>query len=290
MMNRRDFCRLAAAAGLTLTPVLAGGRSRQRSLATAGEPYSGPLFAMVHAAGGWDPSLLCDPKGRHGEDDPDPVNRTYHHDEILTRGNLHFAPVGNNEVFFDKYYSDLLVLNGVDMQTNGHDSGSRHCWSGRLSEGSPSLAALLAASFGSGLPMSYLSFGGYDATAGLIAPTRSGDTGALSNLAHPEAMHNGKLYHSPAAEAAIAQARAERDQTQLDRAGLLRRRQAMNRLFTTRSGASELVRLEEYLPDPLDNSGNPLRRQAQVAVAAYRAGICVAVNMTVDGFDTHGNH
>ena len=40
----------------------------------------------------------------------------------------------------------------------------------------------------------------------------------------------------------------------------------------------------------LDNSGNGLLRQIQVAMAAYRAGITVAVNLDIGGFDTHGDH
>ena len=31
-------------------------------------------------------------------------------------------------------------------------------------------------------------------------------------------------------------------------------------------------------------------RQAQVVMAAYRAGICVSANLSIGGFDTHGDH
>ena len=45
------------------------------------------------------------------------------------------------------------VLNGIDTSTNNHDAGSRTMWSGRLAEGYPSLAALIAANKGGGSPM-----------------------------------------------------------------------------------------------------------------------------------------
>lgn len=51
----------------------------------------------------------------------------------------------------------------------------------------------------------------------------------------------------------------------------------------------ELLELERRLPD-LDTGDNPLIRQVQVALAAYRAGLTVAVNLELDGFDTHADH
>ena len=44
------------------------------------------------------------------------------------------------------------------------------------------------------------------------------------------------------------------------------------------------------LPDELDNSGNALKQQAQLAIASYKAGIAVSANLRIGGFDTHGNH
>nr|WP_276603601.1 DUF1501 domain-containing protein [Nannocystis pusilla] len=40
----------------------------------------------------------------------------------------------------------------------------------------------------------------------------------------------------------------------------------------------------------LDNGPNPLRRQIQVALAAFRAGITISINLDIGGFDTHGDH
>ena len=66
----------------------------------------------------------------------------------------------------------MLVINGVDAQTNSHTVGIVHNWSGRNSEGYPAMTALMSAKYGSGLPVSYLSFGGYSRTGGVTRYTR----------------------------------------------------------------------------------------------------------------------
>ncbi|NVB42372.1 DUF1501 domain-containing protein [Pseudenhygromyxa sp. WMMC2535] len=289
-MNRRDFFKLAGLAGLAVIP---GSSIANRGLSgPAPKPvaYEGPFWMFVNAAGGWDPTMLCDPKGRANEETVDPIN-TYFTDEILTAGNINYAPVGYNQTFFEKYYQDLLIVNGVDMQTNGHDSGVRHCWSGRLVEGFPSLAALIAAHVGPELPMSYLSFGGYDFTAGLVARTRSGNVNALSRIAYPDRVDPSDPnsgFHSAKAAELIAATREARRADQLAGAGLPVEASAMNTMFTATSGANELKLLQEYLPDEFGD--NSLHRQAQIALAAYRAGIATAVNLNYGGFDTHGDH
>ncbi len=292
-MDRRSFLKLTSLAGLTLAggAAYAGPNLRFGKRDKALE-YTGPFFVFVHASGGWDPTSLCDPKGRANEDEADPMNM-YFSGDIEEAGNIRYAPVGGNNAFFQKHYSRLCVINGIDMQTNGHDSGTRHTWSGRLAEGYPSLAALISASYGRALPMSYLSFGGYDFTGGIVARTRSGNTNALTRLAYPERINpddENSLYHSPRALELINEAREQRQFALETRERLPKVQKAMNLLFTARTGADELKRLAEYLPDPLDNSGNPLNRQAQVALAAYRAGISVSCNLSMGGFDTHGDH
>jgi len=266
MMNRREFFKLASLAGLTVVPSLS--IANQGGYAGTPNPaaYEGAFWIFVNAGGGWDPTMLCDPKGRANEEEVDPVNM-YFKDEILSAGNIQYAPIGYNDTFFQKYYQDLLIINGIDMQTNGHDSGSRNTWSGRLSEGFPSLAALIAANFGPELPMSYLSFGGYDETAGLVARTRAGNVSALGRIAYPERVDPNDAdnrFHSVKAEELIEQARTGRQDLQLAKAVLPAENRAMSAMFTARTGSNELKLLQQYLPAELAND-NELRRQAQVA-------------------------
>ena len=148
-MTRRDFVRLTSAAGLgAMIPFADISRAR----AEAKAPYEGPLFILINAQGGWDPTSLCDPKGRASELSESPVNMFFT-DDIQVAGNISYAPVPGLETFFEAYHQDLLVINGVDTETNGHDSGRRNMWSGQLAEGYPSFGAAVAAAHGSDLAL-----------------------------------------------------------------------------------------------------------------------------------------
>ena len=303
-MDRRKFLSLASLAGLAVASPDAFGRpGRPEDLEKKNNPlaaYKGPLYIMVNAGGGWDPTSLCDPKGGNGPDDPDAMNHSYLTSDIgKTASGIRYAPLGDMDRpnyfrdFFEKHDKELLVINGVDMQTNGHETGSTHTWSGRLASGYPSFAALVAAVYGRDLPMSYLSFGGYDNTDGQVARTRSGNTQALARIAYPDRIDpsdQDSLFHSTAASKAILDAQNQRKTRLLAREQLPRVQRAISVMYASRTGSNELKKLQEFLPPMLDNSGNPLLRQIQVAMAAYKAGITVAVNLDIGGFDTHGNH
>jgi hypothetical protein len=254
--------------------------------------YQGPCFIFISANGGWDPVQLCDPKGATSLEDPRRLSN-YLEGDILSAGNIRFAPTGGNQVFFEKHYERVTVINGIDTQTNGHDSGSRYVFSGRLGEGYPSLAAMVAAAYDPGSPMAFLSFGGYDETNGHVARTRAGNVSALSRLAFPERSDPNNpesTHHSAATLERLAAVRAARDADLLGSSTLPREGRSMNTLFTARTGSNELALLQSFLPEDLDNTNNPLKRQSQLVLAAYRAGICISANLALGGFDTHGNH
>ncbi len=282
-MDRRTFFKAAGVAGLSLAAP---------SFAEAQEgPYEGKFWILINASGGWDPTSLCDPKGAASAEEPDRMNN-YLRDEILTAGNIRYAPVAGNQAFFDKHYQRLTVVNGIDTATNGHDSGSRHIWSGRLAEGYPSLAAVIAGALAPTKPLSFISNGGYDLTNGLVAPTRTGKTGALSRIAWPhrrDPADETTSFHTAGTLDRIRAAQRARLESKMGAQRLPRIKQAMNSLYLARSGENEIKRLTEFLPE-LDQSNNQLFRQAQLAIASYKAGVSVSANLSMGGFDTHGNH
>ena len=136
-MNRRNALKLMTMAGLGAVLPLP-----LRSLAQSApvDPYSGPLFVVIQANGGWDVTSFCDPKTNLAGEPI--INNWAQTDSIRQAGNLSYAPFAANQAFFDKYYSYTPVVNGIDAQTNSHDAGRLHNWSGRLSEGLPSFPAL----------------------------------------------------------------------------------------------------------------------------------------------------
>ena len=126
-------------------------------------PFSGKLVVTLQARGAWDVTHFCDPK--QNQPGSDIITNWSKNDETRTQGNLRYAPVAANKLFFERHFNKTLVINGVDSQTNAHSIGETISWSGRTAAGYPSLTALYSAAVAPQLPMSYLSFGGFNKTA-----------------------------------------------------------------------------------------------------------------------------
>jgi hypothetical protein len=260
---------------------------------TAAQPYEGRFFLMIDAGGGWDPTMVCDPKG--GD-----INRQFMPSAIRSAGNIPYAPITyadgySNQRFFEKYYQRLLVLNGIDMQTNNHDSGNRFTWSGHLEDGYPPLAAIVAAALAPGRPLGFLSNGGYENTMGIVPLARLPSVDTIGRIAYPNrtdpAMEQAR-YLSEASYQRIRRYQRERTIAMADAQSLLAYENSMRQLVATRSGSNLLERLMQFLPNnaELGRASNPILRQGMVALAAYQAGVTAAANLAVGGFDTHGNH
>ena len=305
-MKRRNFLQLAgataAATGLTLG--LSG-----RSLNAQAEAFAGPFWVQVNAGGAWDPTLLFNPVAD--------VLQSRKYTEIGTVGNISYANVPldpmelgldptkgyeaslmSNAAFVTKYGAALSVINGIDTSTNNHDAGSRAMWSGRLAEGYPSVGALVAGAKGNGSPMAYLSAGGYDATAALVPLTRVSGADAMKKLAlvnkvDPNNAMSMDAYHSAGTINRIRAAQGARLQALHDEQFLPRLQGSMNDLMAARARDGELSALQ--IPDKLvevPGLGDLQRmmQQAQLAVAAFKAGVAVSANLNLGGFDTHANH
>ena len=291
-MKRRDLFKLAGATGLTLTAPLAWLRATS-AIAQEGSTrtYDGPLFLFVNAGGGWDPTSLCDPKGRANEEEDKPVNMFFK-GEIAQAGQIRYAPVQGHREFFERHHQRMTVINGIDTATNGHDSGSRHIWSGNLAEGHPSLGALIASVHAPGKAMAYITNGGYDLTQGIVPRTRVGSVDALERVAFVNEIDTGNdsrddLFHTEQTMNRIQAAQRARLESKIASSRLPHEHHALNTLHLARGSDNELKRLNEFLPE-ID--GSTIKRQSQIAIAAYRAGLSVAANLSIGGFDTHGNH
>ena len=247
--------------------------------------YAGRLFAFVQAAGGWDPTSFCDPKVNiPGEP---AINHWAERDEIRQAGNIPYAPFAANEAFFEKYHDRMLVINGVDAQTNSHSVGVVHNWSGRSAEGYPSATALLAAHHAPEAPVAYLTFGGFSYPAGVVRPTRLDNTALLQTLATPAAGADGTYVGD--ADWAALETYADATANHLAEAGELLPAEA-RRLADYRSAfAAEGLKA---FADAVDSARREqgLRRQAQLAVLGFRTGAAVSADLVLGGFDTHADH
>ena len=292
-MTRRDFCKGLLAAGIS-----AGFRL---PLANAAD-YQGKLFVFVQADGGWDPTSFCDPK-TNSPGEP-VINHWASSAGVQQAGNIRYAPVANNRAFFEKYYRRMLVINGVDAQTNSHTAGIIHNWSGRISEGYPTTTALLAARHGTGLAMPYLSFGGFSNTAGLTAFTRLNDPEHFQIIARPEwnPWNEDRPFLSQADWETFRKHRAASVARIVSAPNLLPRASRNRSLYEAAllpSATDGLREFAEMLPsrdqlEPAEESandqGSELKRQAQITVLAFKARVAVSADLWLGGFDTHARH
>ena len=265
--------------------------------------YRGKLFVFVQADGGWDPTVFCDPKANTPGEPI--INQWAQENEVQSAGNVAFAPFAENRAFFEKYHRRMLVINGVDFQTNSHTVGVTHGWSGRNARGYPTLTALLAAHFAPDVAVPYLTFGGFADTGGVARYTRLQDPSALRNIAKPAARPGNQDY-TPAPYIDAASWRELRSAAQ-DRAEWLKRAEnlmpgdALHREYFAASlnsvsglaafadsvPAEGLEEPEEFQLDDNNTARSTLRRDAQLAVLAFRTGVAVSADLWIGNFDTH---
>jgi hypothetical protein len=289
-LRRRDFLKRCAIAGLGLAVPLRfplPTRAEARN-----EPYEGPYYVVFNASGGWDTTYLMDPKGTNG------INRLYQQGDILTRGAHKYAPTArhiqggmSNEDFYAEFGNELLVLNGLDYSVNNHSPGARYMATGKLdSLAYPTFAALVAACQGPACPLSFLTFGNYSATGNLVAMSRVPYLPSLRNLANADAIQGNERspYHERFALDRIERAL----QVEVDARGadprLPRAEHAENMLFAAQSNSQALARVTPYIPNAIPRER--LSQQADIALASFKAGVCVSANLSIGQFDSHANN
>ena len=250
------------------------------------DDHAGKVFAFLHADGGWDPTSFCDPKtNTPGEP---VINHWAERDDARQAGNIPYAPFAGNEAFFSKYYPRILVINGVDLQTNSHTVGVVHNWSGRTSEGYPSMTALLAARHGPRLPAAYLTFGGYSYPAGVARPTRLDNPDRIRSIATPNVRQGAAPYFDSADWRALEEYGSDTAQRIAAEARLLPGERERRRAFQSAFAAEGLAEFAAVIPD--DPQANPLLLQIQLAVLAFKSGVAVSADLRLGGFDTHSDH
>ena len=254
--------------------------------------HRGKFFVFVQADGGWDPTSFCDPKDNTPGEPV--INHWAQRNEIREAGRIRYAPFAYNVDFFSKYYQRMLVINGVDAQTNSHTVGIVHNWSGRNSEGYPTLSALLAAYYAPALPIPYLSFGGFSVTSGITRFTRIDNANLLRDIAYP-----ATEMFSDADWAALERYRAETAERLAAPPNLLpgdvRHLDFYQSAFATEGlkAYADAIPPEDELEEEEEgpnNFGSSLRRQAQLTVLAFKTRVAVSADLYLGGFDTHATH
>lgn len=285
-MKRRNFFSWMAGAGLCAAGV---GRGALAELSAGkrvqGGTYEGPFFVHFAADGGWDPTGFCDPHGN--------LNKGYDDGGIVALGGIRYAPVGDNQAFFERFADRLLVVNGLDVTTNNHSVGRRYVSTGKQDSTHPHWAALAAGTHGPELPLAYVAEATQSASEGVVARSRVSNSSVLADLSFPDRVNPANIedlstYQAEPTLEMVANWRQSRLDRMAAEQNLPRIANAVDNLAMARSGSNELELLQSYLPEALASTG--IRQQMQVALAAYAAGIAISATFGMNGFDTHNNN
>ena len=288
---RRDFLKLCGLFGLGFA-CPGGMTSILRAAVKEEPPYAGPFYMVFNAAGGWDTTYLMDPKGVAG------INRLYEEGDILTKGRHKFAPTDkhksggmSNEEFFGEFGSELLTLNGLDYSVNNHAPGARYMATGKLdSLAYPTFAALVAACKGPACPLSFLTFGNYSATGNIVAMSRVPYVQSLRQIANADSVEGNPRtpYHDDFALARIEQALGDQREARAAQPLLPRAERAENMLYAAQVNSKAMQRITPYIPASMPKER--LAQQAEIALASFKAGVCVSANLSIGQFDSHANN
>ncbi len=287
---RRDFLKMCGLAGLGLAVPFR--LPEARAAEKKDEPYPGPYYVVFNASGGWDTTYLMDPKGVNG------INRLYKDGDILTKGTHRYAPIKKhavggmcNEDFYAEFGGELLTLNGLDYSVNNHSPGARYMATGKLdSLAYPTFAALVAACRGSSCPLAFLTFGNYSATGNLVAMSRVPYLPSLQKIANADAVEGNARapYHDKFALDRIEQALREAHEASALQPRLPRAERGENMLYAAQVSSKALERVTQYIPKTRPKER--LSQQAEIALASFRAGVCVSANLDIGQFDSHANN
>jgi hypothetical protein len=329
-MDRRAFIQLAGLTGVALFAPWGFGSKDARAAETT---WGGPYFLHMHASGGWDPTMFCDAKITAAGTTPSYENRAITAVReingifvpttatggapFLLRENGNGGPLEDPQQFFDTVGRDVLVLNGVDTQTNNHDTGVQALACGHNDVELPALAALFAGTVAKerDIPMAFLADGQYNRTGDVVGISRfPGDKVEL--LVNPYAAgtgENDKLL-SDVAVRRIQELRAKRhDQIQAKVTLPRNKRTFMAMKDASRGGASvNLLKSVVDAPAPAhaefaaglspataaflaeDVNGRSrfvdLGRPMETILRCFQAGVTASATYAEGGFDTHSNH
>ncbi len=284
-MDRRDFLKLAACAGMSVCSPFPA-----RSAPGGKELYDGPLFLTLRARGGWDQTMFMDPKGQVDPDNP--VNQ-FPEDDIADIGRLRLAPfiVDRHRDFFEAHHDEMVVVHGYDVGVLAHASARRYTWTGTLRHTHPTIGALIAAARGPGMPLAYLTHGGTTPTAGVVDKVRASEMSTVREMTEYNTadVRGRPQYYEDYEQKMLEEAIKARMERRLDSHALPREKRDVARLQTVYAGQELIDKKASELPEANDlrDIDNPLERQATLAMASYQAGLTVCGSLYLDGFDSH---
>jgi hypothetical protein len=256
--------------------------------------FSGKYLLSIQVDGGWDVTLFCDPK----ENIPGEKIITNWSEIETTQeaGNIKYAPFANNAKLFEKHHKKMLVINGVDFQTNAHGIGVTNSWSGRTASGYPSLGALYAAAenYSTNSPMPYLSFGGYSFAANLINATIINNPNRLKEILTPQVKSGVNTFDNDYFELIQTMLIKDGINKVNDISSLGGNYERRKAYLESVQNFNKLAPLADILPTNADllpkGRKGDLSRQAQLALLSFKSGITISADLVQGALDTHSDN
>jgi hypothetical protein len=298
------FSRRQVTRAMSATLLAAVGKSNRVLAQASAAP---PIFwVQIHAVGGWDQMLFCDPKlgprvsadgGFHNAAQLGTANGIPYVDAYAL-GAPTIRPVGT---FFKTFASRMLVINGLDTFTNNHDVGERYSMSGSLLEGFPIFAAQVAGALGKSKVMPLVDIAGYDEAGGLIAPVKLDYIGVpkIVGLQQVNVPSAGKYIDNNATVTAqqlmslsthqkvraLAAARAQRLQSTLKLPGW---QQGLESWRTAFAASPQLSQLK--IPTVTNDVVANIKALSSMGLDAFQSGLAMAMSIGFGGpdIDAHG--
>ena len=154
----------------------------------------------------------------------------------------------------------------------------------------PTFAALIAACKGPQCPLAFLTFGNYSNTGDLVAMSRVPYLPSLQRLANADNIQ-GKVkspYHYDFVLDRIERALKEQAESRSTATQLPRVERTQSMLYAAQLNSKSLQRITPYIPASIPKE--QLSVQAEIALASFKAGVCVSANLSMDKFDSHANN
>jgi uncharacterized protein (DUF1501 family) len=113
---------------------------------------------------------------------------------------------------------------------------------------------------------------------------------SLQKIANADAIDGNARspYHDDFALVRIEQALREQRESRASQLLLPRQERAENMLYAAQVNSKAMQRITPYIPAKIPKER--LAQQAEIALASFKAGVCVSANLSIGQFDSHANN
>ena len=200
-------------------------------------------------------------------------------------GNLRWAPIGNNTIFFNRFRDQILMVNGINTLSNSHNDGARCMATGKLEMGFPALGELHAAKYGPGFAAGWMLRDNDTTTTGVYPATAIPDQNQLRAMIDPLAQNGTTDYVNRAHFNMAVDARSARiEALRASGAMLPKERSISAQVIAGKEARQRLLAVAANIPLTFGQFPD-----IEVALIAAQSGITAAIQVSTGGFDTHGN-